>query len=113
MSFRPEREGTALIGGHFSEANPGQDPDRYRKSHDLGWAAETLEHVSTVAGYFGPDSEIVRGWAGLYAVTPDHHPIIEEVRPGVVVTTGFSGQGFMQSPATGRSSPNSSSTSRR
>lgn len=40
--------------------------------------------------------------AGLYAVTPDHHPIIEEVRPGVVVATGFSGQGFIQSPATGQ-----------
>ena len=100
--FRPERDGKALVGGHFDEDDPEQDPDRYRTSTDLDWTAEVLEQVSGVADYFGPDSEVVRGWAGLYAVTPDHHPIIEESRPGLVVATGFSGHGFMQSPATGQ-----------
>ncbi|MEF8843235.1 MAG: FAD-dependent oxidoreductase [Haloarculaceae archaeon] len=100
--FRPERDGKALLGGHFDEQDPEQDPDRYRTSTDLDWTVEVLERASGVADYFGPDSEIVRGWAGLYAVTPDHHPIIEESRPGVVVATGFSGHGFMQSPATGQ-----------
>ncbi|MFT4949410.1 MAG: sarcosine oxidase subunit beta [Natronomonas sp.] len=100
--FRPERDGKALVGGHFSDADPEQDPDRYRKSTDLAWTVDAIEHVSTVADYFGPDSEVVRGWAGLYAVTPDHHPIIEETMPGMVTATGFSGHGFMQSPATGQ-----------
>ncbi|MFC6940298.1 NAD(P)/FAD-dependent oxidoreductase [Salinirubellus sp. GCM10025818] len=100
--FRPERDGKALVGGHFDEADPEQDPDRYRTSTDLDWTVEAIEEVSGVADYFGPASEIVRGWAGLYAVTPDHHPIIEESRPGLVVATGFSGHGFMQSPATGQ-----------
>ncbi|MFB6221019.1 MAG: NAD(P)/FAD-dependent oxidoreductase [Halolamina sp.] len=100
--FRPERNGKALVGGHFSDEDPEQDPDRYRKGSDLDWTVDAVEHVSTVADYFGPDSEVVRGWAGLYAVTPDHHPIIEETRPGMVTATGFSGHGFMQSPATGQ-----------
>jgi sarcosine oxidase subunit beta len=100
--FRPERDGKALVGGHFDEADPEQDPDRYRTSTDLDWTVEAIEEVSGVADYFGPDTEILRGWAGLYAVTPDHHPIIEESRPGLVVATGFSGHGFMQSPATGQ-----------
>jgi len=100
--FRPEREGSAVVGGHFSPEDPAQDPDDYRTSSDLDWAVETLEHAETVADYFGPDSEIVRGWAGLYAVTPDHHPIIEETLPGFVNAVGFSGHGFMQSPATGQ-----------
>jgi sarcosine oxidase subunit beta len=100
--FRPERSGQALVGGHFTNVDPEQDPDRYRKSSDLDWTVEVIEHIAEVAEYFGPDSEIVRGWAGLYAVTPDHHPIIEESLPGLVTATGFSGHGFMQSPATGQ-----------
>ena len=100
--FRPERDGHAVAGGHFEPTDPTQDPDAYRKSNDLDWAIETIEHAAAIADYFGPDSEIVRGWAGLYAVTPDHHPIIEETIPGFVNAVGFSGHGFMQSPATGQ-----------
>jgi sarcosine oxidase subunit beta len=100
--FRPERNGKALVGGHFSESDPEQNPDTYTKSADLDWTVDVLEHVSTVADYFGPETEVVRGWAGLYAITPDHHPIIEETLPGLVTATGFSGHGFMQSPATGQ-----------
>jgi sarcosine oxidase subunit beta len=100
--FRPEREGRAVVGGHFSESDPEQDPDDYQKTTDLDWTVDVLEHVSTVADYFGPDTGAVRGWAGLYAVTPDHHPIIEETAPGLVNAVGFSGHGFMQAPATGQ-----------
>ncbi len=47
-------------------------------------------------------AEIERGWAGLYDMTPDAHPIIGEVGDGVYAACGFSGHGFMQSPAVGR-----------
>jgi sarcosine oxidase subunit beta len=99
--FRPERDGQALVGGHFGQ-DPPQNPDEYETSHDLDWAADVVEQVATVADYFGPESRLVRGWAGLYAMTPDHHPVIEESLPGFVTATGFSGHGFMQSPATGQ-----------
>src|SRR5918912_952544 len=47
-------------------------------------------------------AKIARGWAGLYDMTPDAHPIIGWVADGVYAACGFSGHGFMQSPAVGR-----------
>jgi sarcosine oxidase, subunit beta len=44
---------------------------------------------------------IERAWAGLYDMTPDAHPIIGWVDDHVYVACGFSGHGFMQSPAVG------------
>ena len=53
---------------------------------------------------FPPAAEatIDRAWAGLYDMTPDAHPILGEVAEGVYAACGFSGHGFMQSPAVGR-----------
>ena len=45
---------------------------------------------------------IERAWAGLYDMTPDAHPILGRVAEGVYAACGFSGHGFMQSPAVGR-----------
>lgn len=49
------------------------------------------------------EASIATSWAGLYEVTPDHHPILEahaEV-PGLFTCAGFSGHGFMHAPAAG------------
>jgi sarcosine oxidase subunit beta len=101
--FRPEREGRALVGGFFGdEADSVADPDAYDRGMDLDWVAEALERAADAADYFGPDSRVVRGWAGLYAVTPDHHPIVEETVPGFVNAVGFSGHGFQHAPAVGQ-----------
>ena len=45
---------------------------------------------------------VLRAWAGLYDMTPDAHPIIGWVGDGVYAACGFSGHGFMQSPAVGK-----------
>jgi sarcosine oxidase, subunit beta len=45
---------------------------------------------------------VERAWAGLYDMTPDAHPIVGRVADGVYAACGFSGHGFMQSPAVGR-----------
>jgi sarcosine oxidase subunit beta len=45
---------------------------------------------------------IADAWAGLYDMTPDAHPIIGAIGDGVYAACGFSGHGFMQSPAVGR-----------
>jgi sarcosine oxidase subunit beta len=42
-----------------------------------------------------------RAWAGFYDMTPDAHPIIGRVADGLYSACGFSGHGFMQSPAVG------------
>jgi sarcosine oxidase subunit beta len=47
------------------------------------------------------DAPVVRAWAGLYDMTPDVHPLIGWAADGVYVACGFSGHGFMQSPAVG------------
>ena len=48
------------------------------------------------------EGTIERSWAGLYDMTPDAHPILGEIADGVYAACGFSGHGFMQSPAVGR-----------
>ena len=45
---------------------------------------------------------VVRAWAGLYDMTPDAHPLLGWAAEDVYVACGFSGHGFMQSPAVGR-----------
>ncbi len=45
---------------------------------------------------------VQRAWAGLYDMTPDAHPILGAVGEGIYAACGFSGHGFMQSPAVGR-----------
>jgi sarcosine oxidase, subunit beta len=45
---------------------------------------------------------IADAWAGLYDMTPDAHPIVGRIGDGVYAACGFSGHGFMQSPAVGR-----------
>jgi sarcosine oxidase subunit beta len=47
-------------------------------------------------------ARVDRAWAGLYDMTPDAHPIVGRIADGVYAACGFSGHGFMQSPAVGR-----------
>jgi sarcosine oxidase subunit beta len=49
-------------------------------------------------------AEILRGWGGLYAMTPDENPIIGMISEieGFYCATGFSGHGFQHGPAVGR-----------
>jgi len=100
--FRPERDGAAIVGGHFDGSDPDQDPAAYDDSMDLGWAADAVERAADYTSYFDAETGIKRGWAGLYAVTPDNHPIIEETVPGLITASGFSGHGFQHAPATGQ-----------
>ncbi|MCL2407108.1 MAG: FAD-binding oxidoreductase [Defluviitaleaceae bacterium] len=46
---------------------------------------------------------MLRQWAGLYNMSPDHHPIYDETPvKGFYVAAGYSGHGFMMGPATGQ-----------
>ena len=48
---------------------------------------------------------MLRQWAGLYNMSPDHHPIYGQAPnlKGFYVAAGYSGHGFMLGPATGQS----------
>jgi sarcosine oxidase subunit beta len=50
------------------------------------------------------DLGIAHAWAGLYEVTPDGNPIIDQSKthPGFFMINGFSGHGFQHAPAAGR-----------
>jgi sarcosine oxidase subunit beta len=50
------------------------------------------------------EAEIGRGWAGLYETTPDHNSILgpPASTQGFLLANGFSGHGFMQAPAVGK-----------
>jgi sarcosine oxidase subunit beta len=66
-----------------------------------------MERVIDAAIHRAPileDAEMLRGWGGLYAITPDDNPIITALPgvPGLFCAVGFSGHGFQQAPAVGR-----------
>ncbi len=63
-----------------------------------------LERTAELAMNRVPSLEqagIGSNWAGLYEVTPDHHPILGEIGPGLFAACGFSGHGVMHAPAAG------------
>lgn len=61
------------------------------------WLGRVARRYPPAAG-----APAARAWAGLYDMTPDAHPIVGTVADGIYAACGFSGHGFMQSPAVGR-----------
>jgi sarcosine oxidase subunit beta len=61
------------------------------------------DRLARLAHRYPPAAGIgaARVWAGLYDMTPDAHPIVGRVAEGVYAACGFSGHGFMVSPAVG------------
>lgn len=94
--FRPEGDGLLLSG-----------PLDLEPSFKLNTEYDAMAVASENATYRVPALEkarIVRGWAGLYEISPDHHAILGRV-PGVegfILANGFSGHGFQHSPAVGK-----------
>lgn len=65
-----------------------------------------MEKVSEAAVHRAPvleKAEIIRGWGGLYTITPDDNPIIGAAPSieGLFCAIGFSGHGFQHAPAVG------------
>jgi sarcosine oxidase subunit beta len=97
-------------GFYFRGAAPGlilgmSDPEE-PPSFNLHTDREFMERVVEAAVHRAPvleNARILRGWAGLYEVTPDHNPIIGPIpgRKGFYCAVGFSGHGFQQGPAVG------------
>ena len=97
--FRPESRGF-LFAWNDPEETPG-----YQTDFDPAF----IEKILTRAADRVPVFENVavnpkRAWAGLYEMTPDHHPILGESPevPGFFFANGFSGHGVMHAPATGK-----------
>jgi sarcosine oxidase subunit beta len=71
-------------------------PARVRQDLVEDWLRRLVHRVPSAR-----DAAVTRAWAGFYDMTPDAHPIIGWVADGVYAACGFSGHGFMQSPAVG------------
>jgi len=86
-----------LLLGISHKQEPG-----FCREFSYDWTKELNE----AAGIIAPSlqhQELVGGWAGLYENTPDHNAIIgqSDQVSNLFYATGFSGHGFLQSPAVG------------
>jgi sarcosine oxidase subunit beta len=102
--FRPETGNLTLVGlVDPAEADAIVDPDRFNENVDFDFVVDTGDRL--VTRYPAMErSESAGGFASLYAITPDWHPIIDEAPAGsgCFLCTGFSGHGFKLGPAVGR-----------
>jgi sarcosine oxidase subunit beta len=97
--FRPEGLGF-LLAWNDPEETPG-----FKTEFDQAFVEKILTRAADRVPIF--ENLAVnpkRAWAGLYEVTPDHHPILGAVPqvPGFFLANGFSGHGVMHAPATGK-----------
>lgn len=101
--FRSETGQLTLVGLiDPSEAEAVVDPDNFKESVDDDFVMEAGGGL--VNRYPAMEaSQLTGGFASLYAITPDWHPIIDEVPTGsgFYVCSGFSGHGFKLGPAVG------------
>jgi sarcosine oxidase subunit beta len=101
--FRPETGDLMLVGLiDPSEADDVVDPDDFPEHTDDGFDLDVGERWIARCPPM-ERAEPRRGHSGLYAITPDWHPIIDEVPEGSghFLCTGFSGHGFKLAPAVG------------
>jgi len=101
--FRPETGGLTLVGLiDPGEAEAIVDPDNFKQYMDDDFVLTVGERL--VRRYPAMEmSESTGGYASLYAITPDWHPIVDEVSEGsgFYICSGFSGHGFKLGPAVG------------
>ncbi|MEV4285665.1 FAD-binding oxidoreductase [Nonomuraea bangladeshensis] len=97
-TFYFHREGQGLLLGMSDpEETPGFKLDR-----SDAWLPRLGEAMARRAPAL-METGIATGWAGLYEVTPDHNALIGVARnvDRFLYATGFSGHGFLMSPAVG------------
>lgn len=96
--FRPENRGFLLAW------NDPEETAGFKTDFDPGFVEKILTRAADRVPCFA-DLPVnpKRAWAGLYEMTPDHHPILGESDiPGFFLANGFSGHGVMHAPATGK-----------
>ena len=101
--FRPETGGLTLVGSvDPAEANHHADPDHYNERVDFDFVADMGARLAQRFPLM-ERGESRGGYAAIYDITPDWHPVIDEAPPGsgFFVAAGHSGHGFKLGPAVG------------
>lgn len=102
MFCRMWKPGQTLVGVATAEHHSYVDPDRYDEGVTPEYGAAA---IAQIAARMPPmrDARFVTGWAGLYDMTPDTHPILDRApgADGLYFMVGFSGAGFKKAPAIG------------
>lgn len=102
MYLRPEGTQLTLTGSIAPDHGTLIDPDNYNEAADYEFLADEASRLRE--RYPSMEQALIQGgWSGIYGVTPDWHPIIDEVPEGsgFFVAAGFSGHGFKLGPAVG------------
>lgn len=91
-------EGDCILMGYTDK----EEPTSFNQNVDWDFLEKMVVPAMQRIPIF-EDLEINTGWAGLYDTTPDHHAILGHVPEleGFIMAAGFSGHGFMHSPAVG------------
>lgn len=101
--FRSETGNLTLVGLiDPSEANAIVNPDSYFEGVDDDFVLMAGDNL--VKRYPAMEKSLFTGgYASLYAITPDWHPIMDELPTGsgCFICSGFSGHGFKLGPAVG------------
>ncbi len=98
--FRPEGINSTLIGVEMGDRRT--EPDGFQETPDT----DQIDGARTALAARFPafaGATMRGGWAGMIMVSPDSHPIIDQIPgiPGLFVMTGDSGTSFKTSPAIG------------
>lgn len=100
--LRPEGTSSALLGDLDPGSNIVNDADSFNPLDRPGMD-EALKYMESAAKRikWALNIGFIDGWGGLYDVTPDWMPILDEPIKNVVTCVGLSGHGFKLSPALG------------
>ncbi len=101
--YRPEGTALTLVGSiDPGEAEDRVDPDHYNESTDYSFIEDASQRIRNRYPYM-EQAFSKGGWSGIYGITPDWHPVIDEAPPGsgFFIAAGFSGHGFKLGPAVG------------
>ena len=97
QNFYFRREGDCVL-----LSGPQDEKPSFNLSTDFDAMVVTAEKATYRVPVF-EKTNIARGWAGLYEISPDNHAILGKVPEvdGLILAVGFSGHGFQHGPAAG------------
>ncbi|ADN51171.1 NAD(P)/FAD-dependent oxidoreductase [Vulcanisaeta distributa] len=98
--IRPEGSSYGLMGLLYPPEDAWPDPDDFNPlaEPEFDYAVNVMENAAKRMPWF-TNAKYLGGWRGLYDVTPDWMPIIDEPIRDLIVVVGLSGHGFKLAPA--------------